>query len=233
MAPATIRGVANENPSIVARTLMQEFTGTSDTATYLDSIDPYAYDTREIYITAPYEAYVTSTNTNNDVAVFLNETADEQQANIDQATSYFANGGAITTVQGANPLIPTVSSLVAMAQSGLYEAALDHEDQTISPTYSLRFLADTGVLDDEATQLHITTDQWGMMHEENGAIPPGAWWLAPLGFLDHTILANDGNGDRDGALILGILALILVLFPYVPYLNRLPEKFHIAEFIWR
>ena len=69
--------------------------------------------------------------------------------------------------------------------------------------------------------------------EESGVLPPGAWWLAPLGILNHTILANNVNGDRDAAEILGLLALLLVLFPYIPFLNRIPEKLPFARWIWR
>ena len=232
--PTTIQQVATTDPSTMAQTLMAEFAGTSDTATYMDSIDPYTYSTRNVYVAVPYDQYIATAGTTNELAVFAADPAAEQQANIDQATAYFnSDGSAGTSTLAANPLIPVVSSLVAMGQSGLYESAIDGENPAIRPTYSLRFLSDTGVLDAEATQLHITTDQWGMMREEYGILPPGAWWLAPLGVLDHTVLANDQNGDRDGALILGIFALLLILFPYIPYLNRLPEKLHLAEFIWK
>ncbi|MDE2019276.1 MAG: cytochrome b N-terminal domain-containing protein [Patescibacteria group bacterium] len=234
--PTRIAEVADENPALMAQTLAQEFARTSHTATYSDSIDPYAYDTRAVYVMKPYEQYVAANNgAGNDLlAAIENEPEDAAVRDAAAAEDYFANGGAITAApDSGNPLIPAISSLVSMAKSGIYESAVDAENPGIRPTYSLRFLADTGVLDDEAQQLRITTDQWGMMREEKGSVPPGAWWLAPLGVLDHTILANDPNGDRDGAEILGLFALLFVLFPYLPYLNRLPEKLHLAEIIWR
>ncbi len=232
LEPATIGSVAEDNSPLIAQTLMQEFTRTSDTANYMDSIDPYTYDTREVYVTVPYEDYIAATGGIDELAAFAAEDPSAQQADIALATSYFSGGAPATTSTAADPLIAAVNSLVAMAKSGLYGSVIDGENQAIRPTYSLRFLADTGILDDEASQLHITTDQWGMLREENGAVPPGAWWLAPLGILDHTVLANDPNGDRDGAMILGLLAMIFILFPYIPYLNRLPEKLHVAERIW-
>ncbi len=229
--PMRVSDVANESPSLMAQTLMQEFTQTSNTATYLDSIDPYTYDTRSVYIATPYQQYRAADGGIDALAAFAATSTAGQQAYLDQATAYFANGGAID--QGnKNPLILAVSSLVVMAQSGLYQASLDAQSAGNNQTYSLRFLSDTGVLYGEAQSLHITTDQWGMMHEEKGVLPPGAWWLAPLGILDHTVLANDANGDRDGAEILGFLALLLVLFPFIPYLNRLPEKIGLAKKIW-
>ncbi len=232
LEPATIQRVAADSPSLMGQTLMAEFTHTSDTATYLDSIDPYTYDTREVYVTVPYVKYQALTGGPDALAAFAALDPSAQQQAIDQATAYYA---ATTTPQGQeqNPLIMTMNSLIAMGKNGVYQTTVDGENAAIQPTYSLRFLADTGVLETEAQQLHMTTDEWGMLREEHGTVPPGAWWLAPIGVLNHTVLANDPNGDRDGALILGLLVLLLVIFPYVPYLNRLPEKLHIAEWIWR
>jgi len=232
--PTTISGVAGGNPGLMAHTLVSEFNRTSDTATYLDSIDPYAYDTRTVYVTTPYKRLVATTGTPDELAAFSAESAALQNQNIAQAGTYFQNGGTLTLNSvDQNPLVSIVSSLTTMANSGLYEAALNNENPSINPTYSLRLLDDTGVMATEAGTLHITTEQWGMMFEEGRSIPPGAWWLAPLGFLDNTILANDANGDRDGVEILGLLVLLFVLFPYIPYVNRLPEKLHLAERIWK
>ncbi|HVB34635.1 MAG TPA: cytochrome b N-terminal domain-containing protein [Patescibacteria group bacterium] len=231
--PAKIEQIAKDDPSLLAQTLMKEFTKTSDTATYLDSIDPYTYDTRKVYVSVPYEQYVAASHATDDLAAFNAETSDAQKTSIGQANAYFGKGGEISSQPNANPLIPAVSSLVVMAKSGLYEAVVDAENKNLNPTYSLRLLDDTGVLDAEATRLHISTEQWGMMRPERGVLPPGAWWLAPLGFLSNVALANDPNADRDGAAILGFLALLLIVFPYIPYLNRIPEKLHIAEIIWK
>ncbi len=235
----TIKEVANENPSLVAETLIAEFARTSNTATYDDSIDPYTFDTRQVFILAPYQRYAATAGIADELTPLLSAPAALAQANLAEAQAYFQNndrgsaGGESAVAVAGNPLISAVAALTLMAKSGAYETALAAEDPSINPTYALRFLADTGVLDTEAENLHITTAQWGMMREESGAIPPGAWWLAPLGFLDHTILANDTNGDRDGAEILGALVLLLILFPYLPYVNRLPEKLHLAERIWK
>ncbi len=199
--PANIQKVAQDNPSLLAKTLVSEYNRDSDTATYFDSIDPYKFDTRQIYVIKPYENYILDI------------------------------GGQVPGQ--LPPLQNMVNTLTIMAKTGLYEKALDNLNPSAKPTYALRFLSDTGVMDDEAQTMHITTDQWGMLREENGAIPPGAWWLAPLGVLDHTILANDNNGDRDGAIILGLLMMLVVVFPYIPYLNRIPEKLHLAEFLWK
>lgn len=230
--PVSLQKVATDDPSLFAQTLIDEYQHQSDTATYLDSIDPYVYDTRDIYIVKPYLAWLkTSPTATNELAVFQTQADDIQQQQLQTATTYFQNNNQSSST--SQPLIAVINALITMAQQGSYQPVIDQLNPQASPTYSLRLLSDTGVLENEADQLHITTDQWGMIREEHGKLPPGAWWLAPLGLLNHTVLANDATGDRDGAEILGLCLLLLVVFPFIPYLNRLPEKFPFARWIWK
>jgi hypothetical protein len=233
VAPETITSVAKTDPRLVAQTLMQEFNRTSGTATYLDSIDPYTYDTRETYVQIPYEQYASAANVPDAWVTFSNETSDAQQNDIAVAQLYFTATTTPVVVPSNNTVVTMINALVPMAQSGLYESAVDRENPNINYTYSLNFLRDTGVLDAEAAVVHITTDEWGMVREEKAGLPPGAWWFAPIGILNSTVLTNDPNGDRDGASILGLIMLLFILFPYIPYLNQLPEKLHLAPFIWK
>lgn len=232
VAPATISSIANDDPNLAAQTLIAEFTRTSGTATYLDSINPYAFDTRAVYVTAPYAYHQPTSGASDALAALAAQSPSRQAQTVAAAESYFQNGGTVTATGADNPLVRAVSSLVTMAQSGLYQDILNGESPATNPTYALRFIADTGVLDDEAASLDMTTEQWGMMREERGKIPPGAWWLAPIGFLNHTILADDANGDRDGAEILGALVLLLIVFPFIPFVNRLPEKLPFGKWMW-
>jgi hypothetical protein len=123
-----------------------------------------------------------------------------------------------------------------MAQGGLYEpslsAANDAATSGNSTTYVLRFLSDSGVLEDKASSLNLTTGQYGMLREEGGHAP-GAWWLAPIGVLNHTVLSNDDNGDRDAGIIFGSFFLLLLAFPFIPILNQLPDKLKVYKLIWR
>lgn len=236
IAPVTIKQIASQDPSLMAKTLIAEIDHSSDTATYMDTIDPYQFDTKKVYIDSPYKQLLTLQPTMpNMLALFDSEKSEVQKANLKAASDYFDKGGKITTTKNTkNPIIPAVSTLTLMAQSGLYEATLRNEQETgFNPTYALRFLSDTGVLEDKANKLTITTPQFGMLREEKGMLPPGAWWLAPLGLMDNTVLQNDDNQDRDGAIILGTLMLIFIAFPYIPYLNRLPGILGVYKFIWR
>jgi hypothetical protein len=213
VAPITIASVAAQDPSLVSATLQQEFDRTSDTATYLDSIDPYTFDTRQVYVVVPYEQYVASTD-----------------------SLAFSNTAGSTGSPQADPAA-MIATLMPLAKSGLYESLVSRENPSSNDTYTLRFLNDMGVLDAKASSLNMDTAQWGMVKDDAGStflLPPGSWWFAPLAIVNSIFnLPNNPNGDRIAAEILGFIMLMFILFPYIPYLNRLPELLHLAPFIWK
>lgn len=184
----TIHEVAQQDPALMGQTLMAEFTASSDTATYVDNIAPYTYSTRDVYIVKPYAQFVATTGATNRLAQFNAESSTLQDSQTKSATDYFGQDKVKLDEKNKNPLIATVSSLVIMGQSGLYEAALATQNTSgDATTYATRFLADTGVLDSKAEALGMTTEQYGMLGDEpEGHYAPGAWWLAPLGLMDHT-----------------------------------------------
>ena len=232
LKPETVKSVAQADPSLVAQTLTSEFDHSSDTATYLDSIQPYTFDTRVVFISAPYQQLVVAHGQPNLLDRYNSEPQATQDAQLKQAQDYFANTYP-AKADPSNPLESVISTLTTASAAGVYEPVLSAANPTTNNTYTLRFLADTGVLDDRAQALGITTEQYGMLYEEQGKIPPGAWWLAPIGLLNHTVLAHDDNGDRDGAIILGSFLLLLVAFPFIPGLNRIPEWLKVYKLIWR
>jgi len=233
----TVQFVAQQDPFVVGKTLLAEFTSTSDTATYLDNIDPYTYSTRAVYIAAPYRQYLQSQpGTRDALQAYYAEAPAVQSQQLSQANDYFAQDKPGASKQPTSPLMTVIGSLTTMAQTGLYEPALDASNSSIinsgGTTYATRFLADTGTLETKATALSITTDQYGMVREESGKAP-GAWWLTPIGLLNHTVLANDDNGDRDAAIIFGSLLLTMLAFPFIPYVNQVPDKLKVYRLIWR
>lgn len=232
LKPDTIKSVAQADPKLVAQTLSKEFDRSSDTATYMDSIQPYTFDSRTIYVSGPYAQLVALEGKPNLLNKYNAEPQSLQDSQLKQAEDYLENDYPAKP-DPKNPLESVFSSLTDLASAGFYEPALNSINPSMDRTYSMRFLADTGVLDDRAEALGITTEQYGMLYEEKGKIPPGAWWLAPIGILNHTVLTNDDNGDRDGAIILGSMLLLLLAFPFIPGLNRLPEWLKVYKLIWR
>jgi hypothetical protein len=234
--PTTIQSVAQADPYLMGKTLVAEFTGTSDTATYLDNIAPYTYDMTNVYIATPYAQYVQlQTDKTNYLSEYNQEQPNVQAQQLQVVNDYFSKDSPSTDKPPVNQLMQVINSLTTMAQAGLYEPALVSETSTgqlNGSTYALRFLSDTGVLETQAISLNITTDQYGMVHEGAGNAP-GAWWLLPIGILNHTVLANDSNGDRDAAIIFGSLMLTMLAFPFIPYVNQIPDKLQVWRLIWR
>ncbi len=232
--PDSIRSVSKDAPGLIAKTVLDEWGESSDTANYSDNINPYAFDTKSVYVAVPYGQYL-AVHGGPDMFAAFNALDDaSQKRDLDSAAAYFGQDFSVdAAADDSNPAIAVTGGLVKMAQSGLYEAALQGEETSVADrTYATRFLADTGVLEDKAKEKQMTTAQYGMVRDEEKFIP-GAWWLTPLGLLDNTLLVNDDNQDRDGAEILGVLLLLFVAFPFIPVLNRLPEKLRLAKFFWR
>ena len=232
-----IADIARQDPSLVATTLLQEFTRTSDTATYFDSIDPYTFDTRQVYVVTPYEQYLTNGKNPNAWTAFSEAPAALQKADIQGAQQYVRGASMDFSASTTNPVIAMLDTLMPIARNGLYESLLDQENPSINNTYSLRFLVDMGIPEAKAATLNMDTLQWGMTKDETGSVwklPPGSWWLLPLAVINSVFnLPNNLYGDRDAAFILGFIMLTFILFPYIPYLNRLPELLNLGPFIWR
>lgn len=237
LKPTTISGIAQSDPKLVAQTLVKEFAASSDTAAYVDNIAPYTFSTRTVFVDQPY-AQLMQINTGvvDQLAAYNKQPQAIQLQELDSAALFYENWDGESALPKGNPAIIVVGSLVAMTKSGLYESSINTANATAKPsdstTYVLRFLADTGVLEERAAGLTMTTDQYGMLHEES-TNAPGAWWLAPIGLLNHTVLKGDDNGDRDAALIFGSFFLVMIAFPYVPLLNQIPDKLKVYKLIWR
>ena len=237
-----IDDTAQQNTALVSATLAAEFDHTSDTNTYMDSIDPYTFDTRQVFVVIPYQKIVGVSGGYDAWAAFTSTSSDLQDQYTRDASQYFSDmsdhgtSSVATTTLAWNPVVSMIDTLMPAAKNGLYGSIISEENPSSNDTYTLRFLSDMNLFEQRAAQLNMSTEEWGMAKDETGSmtkLPPGSWWLAPIGVLNHTVLLNDDNGDRDAGIILGIIMLIFITFPYIPYLNRLPELLHLAPFIWR
>jgi len=250
--PVTLAEVAKSDPKLFARTLVGEYgrldaivvpgqaadVKEADlemqdlTRGYLDNIQPYTFDTRLVYLSEPWAALVGGGHLADDLAMVDKMNQGDQKRAIDGALDYFGdNKGGVDPA--TNPLIGVANNLTALGAAGYYDHALKGEGEVGDNTYFLRFMADLGVLAPQADAMDITTEKWGFLREEkptgadgkpimSAITPPGAWWLAPIGVLNTEVLVGDENGDRDGAMILGILVLILGAVPFIPGVNKLP-----------
>jgi len=237
LSPVTIQTIAKEDPNLMAKTLIAEMNGDSDTVGYMDNIDPYTFDARAVFIDTPYQQLLAASPGATDALTAFNAlSADDQAAALSALSDYYGGPNPDPNAVPKGPATDVVTTLTSMAAAGLYEPALLSTNLGLKSanvaTYADRFLADTGALEEQASQLGITTEQYGMIREETGSTP-GAWWLSPIGLLNHTVLVGDDNGDRDGAIIFGSLLILMLAFPFIPGLNRLPDVLKVYTLVWR
>ncbi len=231
-APVTIQNIAQSQPQALAITFLNEFNHNSSTATYLDSIDPYTFNTRLVYVIEPYEEYARSVGLSGSTITFLNETPAMQDQYIAGAYAYFDGNGSIAkAVNSTNPLIAVVGELVMLSDGGMYQQILQGEANSgIDQTYTLRLLSDTGVMDATATQEGLQVNQWGIIK----VAPNGGWqyleyFMAPYNVLE--ILEPSWTDLQDGTVAM-IAFLLLFLLPFIPYLRDIPDKLKLYKIFW-
>ncbi len=231
VSPLTITSIAQKTPNIMATTLLNEFNHTSGTAVYKDTIDPYKFNTRDIYVTIPYTKYVNTTGMDNKLNTFYLESNTKQNDIIKEAFAYFKYNKSIDSgINSNNSLISVVSVLTKMAQNGLYGSVLQSENISgLNETYKIRFFADTKILYSVAKKYGLRTSQWGMIKAGGTWWPIGSYWVAPYNLMEMWF--PNSSDLQDGVVALSTF-IILLLLPYIPFLNEIPDKLKLYKIFW-
>lgn len=236
--PLTMQGISQSQPDTVAVTLLNEFNYSSGTATYLDTIQPYTFNTRNVYVTVPYDKYVNLTGTKNWEEAYFAEPPASQNASLVQAFSYFQNNGTISgSLNSSNPLIEVAGRLVTMAQDGIYGPVLQGEETSgLNYTYALRFYSDSGILDSHAAALGGFSEQaWGLPKvggKGTGFWQYAAYWTAPYDLMEIITDGIPGWNDLQNGLVALAAFAILILLPYIPWLRDVPDKLGLYKVFW-
>jgi hypothetical protein len=234
MPPLTISQAANQNPDAVASAFLNESNMTSATATYIDTIDPFRFNTRYVYVTYPYSVYLNLTHSKNLEAQFLAESTSQQNDTLAQAYAYFeANGSIRSGTNSTNPMIGLASTLTYMAQTGAYQPILQSEVAGgMNYTYVIRFLYDTGALWNAASQYNISVPQWGMLTV--GGNPPLRleYWLIPYNFMQIAMAGVPWWNDLENGTVVFLAFLIFLFLPYIPGLRAIPDKLKLYKLFW-
>jgi quinol-cytochrome oxidoreductase complex cytochrome b subunit len=231
--PLTISQAANSQPSNIAITFLNEFNFSSGTATYSDSINPYLFNTRTVYVSRPYGDYVNLTGSKNYEASLLAYNLSEQNTLLSEAYQYFNNGGSISAgLNSSNPAIVLASRLTLMAQMGTYQPFLQSEETSgLDNTYVLRFLVDSGSLNISAQQNGLGVPQYGMLLV--GASPWSfQYWLLPYNIMEIVTSNISWWGDLENGLVAFVAFLVLLLLPFIPGLKKLPDKLKLYKIFW-
>ena len=257
--PLTIQQYAQQNPVGFVTTAMKELTGTSVIAQYgppynqgtgsVQSIGPISLqqaagvtlpiDTAHVYVLDPLGISAqTDSQVMATLQTFTQAGAKQQSAWEDAYSTALGkateNNGHVVVAKGDyGPLPSMMDHLLTLGTSGALDGLLLRSGNFYQNDFTkpLLFLSEDA-LPTKAAQFNLLGSQWGMMNE-TGNYPGQAWlWLYTFWY-QIPPYNTSSNADALVLVTMGILTAILVLFPFLPYLNRLPYYLGIHRLIWR
>ncbi len=257
--PLTLQQYAQQNPVGFVTTAMTELTNTSVIAQYgppynsgtgsVQYIGPLSLqqlagvsipiDTAHVYVLDPLAVAAQSDpQVASALQTFTRAGAKQQAAWEDTYTQALSkatgSNGHVVVPQGADgPLPAMMDHLLALGSSGALDGLLLRSGGFYQNDFTkpLLFLSEDA-LPTRAAQFNLLGSQWGVMNE-TGNYPGQAWlWLYTLGYQVPPYNTST-NADALVLVTMGILTALLVLFPFLPYLNRLPYYLGVHRLIWR
>lgn len=257
--PLTIQQYAQQNPAGFVTTAMSELSGTGAVAQYgppyntgtdsVQSIGPISLqqaagvtipiDGAQVYVLQPLTiAAQTDPQLAAVLQTFTHATSQQQmaweKAYTDALGKATVSAVHVVLTQGNyGPLPVMMDHLLVLATSGALDGLLLRSRGFYQNDFTkpLLFLSEDA-LPTKAEQLNLLGSQWGMMNA-TGNYPGQAWlWLYTFWYQIPPYNASP-NADALVWLTMAVLTALLVLFPYVPYLNRLPYYLGVHRLIWR
>jgi quinol-cytochrome oxidoreductase complex cytochrome b subunit len=257
--PLTLQQYAGQNPVGFVTTAMNELSGTSVIAQYgppynqgtgsVQSIGPISLqqaagvtipiDTAHVYVLDPLAVAAQS---NSQVAAALQtftQASAKQQAAWEDAyttalgTATGSNSHVVVPKGDYGPLPTMMDNLLTLGNSGALDGLLLRSGGFYQNDFTkpLLFLSEDA-LPTKAAQFNLLGSQWGVMNE-TGNYPGQAWlWLYTFWYQVPPYNTST-NADALVLVTMGLLTAILVLFPFLPYLNRLPYYLGVHRLIWR
>jgi len=143
------------------------------------------------------------------------------------------NGGDLADAK-AGPVPVMMAAELQMAQSGQLDAALlaQHPFYGTDYTKPLLFVNDGTYYVNQATSLHLTGGQWGVMNE-TGSFPGQPWlWLYQLWY-HISPFQSSTSVDIWAVYLTGICTILLLLIPFIPGLRNVPSLIPVHRLVWR
>lgn len=257
--PLTLQQYAQQNPVGFVTTAMGGLSGTGPVAQYgppyntgtgsVQSIGPISLqqaagvtipiDVAQVYVLEPLTtAAQTDSQLAAELQTFTQASAQQQSAWEDAYTKALENAtvsnGHVAVPQGDYGPLPTMMDhLLTLGTSGALDGLLLRSGGFYQNDFTkpLLFLSEDA-LPTRAEQLNMLGSQWGMMNSTGNY--PGQSWLWLYTFWYQIPPYNTSpNADVQVWLTMAVLTALLVVFPYVPYLNRLPYYLGVHRLIWR
>jgi quinol-cytochrome oxidoreductase complex cytochrome b subunit len=257
--PLTLQQYAQQNPVGFVTTAMGGLSGTGSVAQYgppyntgtgsVQSIGPISLqqaagvtipiDVAQVYVLEPLTiAAQTDPQLAAALQTFTHASAQQQTAWANAYTDALANAtvsnGHVVVPQGDyGPLPAMMDHLLTLSTSGALDGLLLRSGGFYQNDFTkpLLFLSEDA-LPTRAEQLNMLGSQWGMMNSTGNY--PGQSWLWLYTFWYQIPPYNTSpNADVQVWVTMAVLTALLVVFPYVPYLNRLPYYLGVHRLIWR
>jgi hypothetical protein len=146
----------------------------------------------------------------------------------------FANGIPVLPAAADGPVPVMLANELTMARDGALDASMLAKQPFYGTnlTRPLLFMEDGAYFANQATAMHLTGAQWGVMNE-TGSYPGQPWlWLYTLWY-QVPGWTNSANIDMIAIYMTGAATLLLLAVPFIPGLRDVPRLIPVHRLIWR
>jgi hypothetical protein len=146
----------------------------------------------------------------------------------------FANGIPVLPAAADGPVPVMLANELTMARDGALDASMLAKQPFYGTnlTRPLLFIEDGAYFANQATAMHLTGAQWGVMNE-TGSYPGQPWlWLYTLWY-QVPGWTNSANIDMIAIYMTGAATLLLLAVPFIPGLRDVPRLIPVHRLIWR
>jgi len=146
----------------------------------------------------------------------------------------FTGGIPVLPAAADGPVPVMLANELTMARSGALDASMLAKQPFYGTnlTRPLLFIEDGAYFSNQATAMHLTGEQWGVMNE-TGSYPGQPWlWLYTLWY-QVPGWTNSANIDMIAIYMTGAATLLLLAVPFIPGLRDLPRLIPVHRLIWR
>lgn len=259
--PLTLQSVAHDNPQIFVQTALDELDGNSGIAGYgppynngtgsVQYIGPLSLqklfgvripvNTAQDYVLGPLTQVGPTDATLKRALIQYESASTDQQSKwtdaYDAALKKAKESAPQLTVPACacGPVATLMATTLKLGQSGAMDGLLLTSNHFYRTDYTrpLLFMQNDAVAA-RAQNFNLLGSQWGVMNE-TGNYPGQAWlWLYTLFYqIPPYTTAWAANTDALAVLSVTILSLVLLFLPWIPGMNRLPERLKVYRLIWR
>ncbi len=146
----------------------------------------------------------------------------------------FVNGSPVVPKADDGPVPVMLATELTMARRGAIDTDLLAQRQFYGTNFTkpLLFLEDGQYYAGQASAMHLTGDQWGVMNE-TGSYPGQPWlWLYQLWY--HVPgWRNSANVDLIAIYMTGLATVLLLAVPFIPGLRDIPRWIPVHRLVWR